>query len=227
MIDAPTIHLSFDDHFIDEWNAARPIFREYDVAATFFVSEFDTLPPKSIDILLELEQDGHLVCCHGLRHRNAVETIERIGAESYLDSEIRPQIDAMRKLGFAEPEAAFAYPVSARNERTDAVLAACFKYLRCGISYREWRRLPMTTPDLNEANWMRATSVDEGALGIPEVESLLNAPSKLPISLFLYAHCICDSSNGNHISPKKLAALFESAVNAHAHFKTFGEIHLS
>ena len=51
--------LSFDDCYVHEWYDQRDIFNEFDVSATFFVTRFSQLKPGQIDMLKDLEGDGH------------------------------------------------------------------------------------------------------------------------------------------------------------------------
>ncbi|GAA4407622.1 hypothetical protein GCM10023187_28480 [Nibrella viscosa] len=122
------VALSFDDRFIEDWYQLRPLFRQYNAKATFYISQFDSLSDNDRRLLDELAQDGHEIGCHGAIHTNAVDFIKGRGQEDYLNSEIRPALAAMRRAGYTP--SSFAYPGGARNRETDKLLSTYFSSLR-------------------------------------------------------------------------------------------------
>ena len=86
-------------------------------------------------MMIALQAEGHSLGLHGLTHAAATKLMDRIGEKGYLEQEIRPQIDAVRKARLDVCN--WAYPMSARSDRTDAALGSCFRRLRTGCVWRK------------------------------------------------------------------------------------------
>ena len=80
----------------------------------------------------KLQDSGHTVGLHSLRHKNAPEFISENGSEEYLRAEIIPQLEMCRKAGIKVQN--FAYPNNRRTEETDALLGKYFKRFRAGCA---------------------------------------------------------------------------------------------
>ncbi len=225
MISSPGIILSFDDHFIKQWLDARDIFEKYNARATFFISEFDRLSDEQIDGLLALQNAGHCIGCHSLRHKDALDTIEKIGADKYLDEEIIPAINLMSQAGIKNPDRCFAYPVSSRNEHTDKVLLKIFDYLRCGLPQKLWREIPIPIKSLKPKQWLRSISIDEnGGLEIEKICELLDTLKKENSIVIFYSHSIQQQGDVNHITPAKLEAILQYSADINLFTYSFADL---
>ncbi len=120
--------LSFDDYNINEWQWADSILNKYNWKATFCVSGFDKLSDNEINKLLQLQQKGHEIASHSLKHLNAVEYVSEHGVQKYLEDEILPSIEGLETAGFSIQS--FAYPYGSRNEEIDSALLPHFNILR-------------------------------------------------------------------------------------------------
>ena len=211
------LFLTFDDRHIDSWVAARPIFDAAGARATFFVMEADELNGRERAGLGALLEDGHAVGSHGMRHRNADDTIDQHGEDGYLALEIDPSIAALRGLGAAARS--FAYPNSRRTDTTDAVLLRRFTYLRGGGA---------RTVDLPDAltavippgpfpRVLPSRGIDTGRGSADHLadagtlSALLHAVAEHDASLVLYAHDIAEQSEANHIHPDRLTEIVAQA----------------
>jgi peptidoglycan/xylan/chitin deacetylase (PgdA/CDA1 family) len=113
--------LSFDDAFVDDWVALRPLLQYYQARVTFFVCRYRTLTDDQRAGLQLLAADGHDIEPHSVQHFRAPEYVENHGLEAYLHDELDPSIDALRDDGFEVN--AFAYPYGARTSELDDAIA--------------------------------------------------------------------------------------------------------
>jgi hypothetical protein len=124
----PGIAMSFDDHTVREWLAARDMFAEVGAHVTFFVSRYPTMSDEQRAGLKTLAADGHAIEAHSVDHLRAPQYVEERGLTAYLDDDVLPGLDAMEADGF--PITTFAYPFGARTEETDRALLRHVKVLR-------------------------------------------------------------------------------------------------
>lgn len=147
------IAISFDDHFIKDWHALRPLFKKYGAKATFFVTCKDSLSAEDTKLLKELEADGHEIGFHGTIHGRSTELIG-VSVKNYLDTEITPGLTGMRKAGFAP--VSYAHPGGNHNPQVDSVLFANgFTILRdVAIAHRVYRGIPLYSLSPRVMNWI-------------------------------------------------------------------------
>jgi peptidoglycan/xylan/chitin deacetylase (PgdA/CDA1 family) len=131
------IAISFDDHFINDWYALRPIFQKYNAKVTFFVVCGDTLTNDEVSKLKQLEKDGHEIGFHGTIHGKSTELIAASGPEKYAETELVPGMNYMKMAGFTPRS--YAHPGGDHNDQVDSVLFANgFTILRdVAISHRK------------------------------------------------------------------------------------------
>ncbi len=110
--------LTFDDGHFDKWVKVIPLFKQYDAHATFFAT--GDVNVNVIGSAKKLLAEGHSVGTHGLRHRDAPQTLKQVGAEKYLEEEIRPQLAAFTRAGIAVT--CHAYANNRRDVESDDAL---------------------------------------------------------------------------------------------------------
>ncbi|MCE7067704.1 polysaccharide deacetylase family protein [Dyadobacter sp. CY326] len=134
--------ISFDDHFIDEWFALRPMFNQYGAKVTFFITCPDSLSADEVAKLRQLQSDGHEIGFHGTIHGKSTELIIA-GPDEYKKIELTPGMSNMAKAGFKPTS--YAHPGGNHNEQVDSVLRANgFKILRdVSISKRKFKGFQM------------------------------------------------------------------------------------
>ncbi|MFJ1891513.1 polysaccharide deacetylase family protein [Streptomyces sp. NPDC088170] len=213
--------LTFDDRHVRAWAAAAPLFMSYGARVTFFVCEPDRLDRDEVRLLRRLADDGHTIGCHGLRHERAPEFVAAHGAGAYLDREVVPALDGLRRLGF--PARAFAYPCSARDENTDRLLLTLFERLRGGVPVGRRAdpslaaELHVPARELADRRVLLGCSVDSGrgtlAYGddLGGVEAALRRTAEHGGVTTLYAHCVADAHEANHVTPARLEKLLAAA----------------
>jgi peptidoglycan/xylan/chitin deacetylase (PgdA/CDA1 family) len=122
------VALTFDDIFIDDWFAARDLFKKYDAHVTFFVSEFANRNESQINKLKQLQSDGHEIAFHGTQHRNAADYLKNHSVNEYINDEIIPGVNMMRKQGLNPVD--FSYPYGVRNDSLTEPLKSYFLHTR-------------------------------------------------------------------------------------------------
>lgn len=148
------IAISFDDHFINEWYALRPLFQKYDAKATFFVTCGDSLTDDEIFKLKQLQQDGHEIGFHGTIHGKSTEMMAAYGPGKYIETELLPGLKYLSDAKFYPT--AYAHPGGNHNDRVDSVLfAKGFKILRdVAVSRRIVYGIPIYTLAPRRMNWI-------------------------------------------------------------------------
>lgn len=139
------IAISFDDHFIKDWYALRPMFEKYNAKVTFFITCPDSLNTEEILLLKQLENEGHEIGFHGTIHGRATDLIAAHGPHGYIDTELAPGLGYLAAAGFRPT--AYAHPGGNHNARVDSVLLNNgFKILRdVSISRRKVFGIPLYT----------------------------------------------------------------------------------
>ena len=123
------IAISFDDHFINDWYALRPLFQKYDAKVTFFLTCPDTFTPDEIIKIKQLQKDGHEIGFHGTIHGNATEMLKSQGAQKYIEIELEPGLKNLEQIGIKPTS--YAHPGGNHTGQADSILLANgFKILR-------------------------------------------------------------------------------------------------
>ncbi len=230
----PGVVLTFDDTFVAQWLAAQPIFAKHHARATFFVSQFDRFNAKQLAGLRELKAAGHVIGCHGLRHRKAVDTVQQSSVEEYLRIEIEPAVKLMQEAGL--PPTCFAYPCSQRSDETDAALSHSFRHVRTGVGIEPNRTIAQTetifTPvdAISSRFCLAGTGLDSiGSSTTPgrtlnDVFAALDRAAHRNEIVVLYAHNISDKGPSHHLSPAILDKILSHAATARLAFYTFDDL---
>lgn len=119
-INKPGIAFSFDDSFrVDGWYTyAKDLLNSYNIKATFNINAFHhfenqrELIQKEVDMLLELQSEGHEIAHHGLKHRKATDYSAEFGLNGWLEDEINSLFKWMDKYSHSETGEKFKKPVS-------------------------------------------------------------------------------------------------------------------
>ena len=119
---------TFDDRNFDDWVQAIPLFDEFSVKATFFIS--GKIDEPAINAIGLLKGHGHAIGSHSVNHLKAVEYFEEHSPEQFLKQEITPQMQQFTRAGVTP--SSFAYPMSRNNEATDKSLLNVFRHVRTG-----------------------------------------------------------------------------------------------
>ncbi|EKN69383.1 polysaccharide deacetylase [Neobacillus bataviensis LMG 21833] len=144
-INKPGIAFSFDDSFrIEHWyKYGRPIFGYYDVKATFNINGFhhyeDQRPhtQSEIDMLLDLQSNGHEIAHHGFNHKSAYKYSKEKGLKKWIEDEIISLFKWMENQSHSKTNEKFKHPVSFalpyseyENENISEITPNYFKVVR-------------------------------------------------------------------------------------------------
>ena len=122
------IALSFDDRFVKEWTQLRPLLKKYNVKATFYITQPDSLSDEEVFMLHELRKDGHEIGCHGAMHTRSIPYIWEYSLDEYMENEIFHCLKTMKKQGFSPTT--FAHPGGSQMWYSDRELLKYFTLLR-------------------------------------------------------------------------------------------------
>ncbi len=123
-----TLCLTFDDLFVDNWCAARPVFQMHDAKVTFCVSHLHEATKSQIHGLHQLQDDGHEIGFHTRTHPRLGAYLQRHGLDHWLRHEIDEGIAEHRNLGL--PARSFACPFHGSTTETRKALANRFDVIR-------------------------------------------------------------------------------------------------
>lgn len=124
----PHVHLCFDDHSVSSWHRHRGILSTHRARAVFYVDSFHELTEDEVGMLSQLRDEGHLIGCHGMRHRDALAYSKRLDVDSYIDHEIVPAMEEMAEAGFSPTH--FAFPMSRYDDALYQAASDLFCYVR-------------------------------------------------------------------------------------------------
>jgi len=193
------IAISFDDHFIDEWYALRPLFQKYNAHVTFFITCPDSLTNDEISKIKQLQKDGHEIGFHGTIHGNATAMIESLGPQKYIETELEPGLRHLAETGIKPTS--YAHPGGNHNDRADSVLLANgFKILRdVAQAERKLFGIPVYHFAPRIMNWIYysfnheqivdALMIDEGTnISKEEIKEALKKAKDTNTALMLFGH---------------------------------------
>lgn len=128
MVHQPGLALSFDDRFVKEWNLLRPLLKKYNVKATFYITQPDSLSVEEVSMLHRFIKEGHEIGCHGALHVRSVPYIWENSLDEYMENEILHALKTMKKQGFSPKT--FAHPGGSQMWYSDCELLKYFNLLR-------------------------------------------------------------------------------------------------
>ncbi|MEH6908666.1 polysaccharide deacetylase family protein, partial [Neobacillus drentensis] len=116
----PGISFSFDDSFrVKHWyKYGKELFGYYDVKATFNINAFHHFEgqrehtQEEIDMLLELQANGHDIAHHGYKHRNANTYSNEKGVSSWVEDDIKPLFTWIENKSHSKTKEKFKKPVT-------------------------------------------------------------------------------------------------------------------
>ena len=207
------IAITFDDAFVDEWCSLKGLFDAYGARATFFVSQFDKLTKNSIEKLGAIQDGGHEIGYHGLRHLNAVRFAEEKSVDEYVAAEIRPGIKMMAGYGFAATS--FSYPYGSRSPQTDAALLKYFRYVR-GTAFTDNKKRIVDLDQIYYRNGGKRVIHGAGMdnfynNSIGEIQEGIRRADEMKEIIVLYAHKPANDSRDYSVPLEKLEAVIQYA----------------
>jgi peptidoglycan/xylan/chitin deacetylase (PgdA/CDA1 family) len=119
-INKPGIAFSFDDSYrINDWiKYGKELFGYYDVKVTFNINAIHHFEGKrehtqnEIDMLLELQRNGHEIAHHSLTHKKATDYSNQFGIKKWLEDEIEALFQWMENQSHSLTGEKFKKPVT-------------------------------------------------------------------------------------------------------------------
>jgi len=232
----PHVHLSFDDHSISNWyHNARDVLREHGAKAVFYIDSFDQLSDSDIDLVLELKQDGHVIGCHGVSHKDALKYKAISSTEQYIDEEVIPAIESMAEVGLSPTH--FAFPYSSFDASLYDAVCKLFCYIRLrpgqNTVYNDRFALMRHADMLREKEGGRNSETYEHRIRRGDMVNVVaEIDTKLKMGLganlvFHDVHPQSQKNNGTHadkmgfITKEELDTVLSAVKMAGASFETF------
>lgn len=223
--------LTFDDRNFDDWLAALPLFDQYGVKATFFIS--GPIDARALEVSRQLIAHGHAIGSHSVHHLKALDFVREHSMEEYLRQEIQPQLDAWHAAGI--PITAFAFPSSSSDAATERALLQVFRHLRTGGPMAPGDRLsdcaPFFTPlaQVPARGALPSKGIDYAPTRedrtFEQLDAALTRAATRGEVLTLYAHGIRRlGGKGHFITPQALEHLFTKARELKLAFYTFDQL---
>ncbi|BDR19581.1 polysaccharide deacetylase family protein [Vibrio sp. STUT-A16] len=224
----PTIVLTFDDVFVENWHSASSELLNRGVTATFFVSDYGNpnkvyntrLEPKQ-SLLKDLEQKGFEIAQHSYNHENSKDYIEKHGIDKWFKNEVSRSTCYMLEDGFNL--FSYAYPHSNSNtDKSDALLFNHFDSIR--LYPPKGSDISTGINGKNQKIFM-STPIDEQKTSLNNIKLLVDRVINTDSIVILAAHDISNySDNHLYIKTEQLLDLVDYALQKGVKFTNFKDI---
>jgi len=232
------VAISFDDHFIDEWYALRPLLKKYNAKVTFFITCPDSLTKDEIFKIKQLQKEGHEIGFHGTIHGNATAMLASAGPQRYIETELEPGLRHLERIGIRPTS--YAHPGGNHTDQADSVLLANgFKILRdVAQAERKLFGIPVYHFAPRIMNWIYysfdkkqivdALMIDEGTnISEKEIKDALGKAKKTNTAIMLFGHKPLyekPKSGGYGFSVTFLETILKEAKTKDLKFYTMSEL---
>jgi peptidoglycan/xylan/chitin deacetylase (PgdA/CDA1 family) len=200
-------------------------FKEYNARVTFFVTRPHKLEPDEVEILQNLQNDGHEITCHGLNHKNLRDMMEDddMTLDEVIASEITPAIDALANHGFSP--LSFAYPFGGYNDELVDGLGELFPLQRKSGSLRYKKLLE---PNMLYS-FVKGSSIDyKNVPDFDDIEDALEEAYDQDKWIVFYTHKILHSGSPSpsqpYIKVKTLKKILKKANDLGMPFHTMNRL---
>ena len=200
---------TFDDYSGANWLKADKIFKKYNAHVTFFVS--GAITPEKAAVMKQLQDAGHSVGLHSIRHRNAVPLPANWTPTLYFEKEIAPQLEVCRQNGI--DVRGFAYPNNRRSDETDAELFKHFDYLRAGKG-KEREAIFYTQKELKDKMVLGGAGIGKYYKSdVNKLKQLLRHAAETGTLVVFFSHNIYPKATGVSMPTEMLEELLKTAVS--------------
>lgn len=249
-VNKPGIVLSFDDSLrIKHWDTyGKDLFGFYNVKATFNINAM--LPfvnrlhnQEEIDMLIELQHNGHELVHHGFSHKDAVKYSSENGEEKWIQHDIELLINWMENQKHSitnekmKKPVSFAFPYSSYNKHiVNMLIPKYFKVCRGHFNKNEYHDLV----PFEQSGFVPSICIDSNILpDIRLIKPVLQLAKRSGNNVIFMCHSILpeevnwkDFNWGQasleageyRISPKSLIYIIEEARKLDLEFYTLSEI---
>jgi len=216
------VAITFDDNYVDQWYAIRPILNKYNAHVTFFVSQYAGLDQSQITKLKTLQADGNEIAFHGYNHEDAVTYLQSHTVDEYMNNEIINGVTLMRTDGFNPVD--FAIPYGSDSPAANIALEGYFTHVR--DTYYDWDNTIYYQYGSNQA-FISGIGMDEsyGHSTVEINEHILKAKTDERILIF-YGHEPVPSNPGSYqTSYDRLENILKYVSDNNLKTFTISEIH--
>ena len=195
--------------------------------ATFFVTQFDSLSPEEVDMLLRLQARGHEIGCHGARHLLAEPFVKERGWQAYLKADVFPALKAMEAAGLRVRS--FAWPYGDGFRWGELKLRRHFAATRAVTPLHPRKGLPGTDKVFfrpGKRKRFHSASFDRnGGADLTTIQEALLRAKKRGEVLLLHSHAPCLPESGQEycFDIPALEAILESANKLGIRFYTVNQ----
>lgn len=246
-ISKPGIAFSFDDSFrVNDWHRyGKEMFGFYDVKVTFNINAHHHYEGQrehsqnEIDMLIDLQANGHEIAHHTFYHHNAVEYSEKKGIHKWVKDEIEALFDWIEQQSHSKTSEKFKRPVTfvfpgfSYNEQTiNELVPKYFNIVRGGFKGN------YLTP-MQHTGFAPSVCIDGHYLYNPKnIKKILKFVKGIGCNLILTGHSILpeevnweefgwpmdEHAKKWRISPKVIQSIINEAKNLDLEFYTTAEI---
>lgn len=246
-INKPGITFSIDDSFrVNDWyRYGKELFGFYDVKVSFNINAYHHYEGKrehtqsEIDMLIDLQANGHEIAHHGFNHENAVNYSEQFGMKRWIKDEIENLFNWMDKQSHSKTGEKFKKPVtfvfpsfSYDKQTIEEVVPEYFKIAR---GHRKGSNI---TP-LNHTGFAPSVCIDSHYLSNPKnIKRVIKLLKNYGGNLILSCHSILpedvswkefgwemdDHAMKWRVSPKTLNYIITEAKKHDLEFYTTAEV---
>lgn len=204
----PGYCLTFDDHYIKQWESIKSLLDSNNVHATFFITTLSELSANEINIIHDLQGSGNEIGCHSLRHLNAIEFLKTHPIKEYIDAEITPAMKIFSDLGIYPTS--FAFPQGLTTDSLNAEMLKHYKMLRTVAEQQRYGFVDKV--DTVESIFykfrgeriMAGLGIDKNfKISIEQIKEAFNRAKNQNEVVVFYAHCPVDSVTAAYQTEKK------------------------
>lgn len=198
-LNKPGITFSLDDSFrVKDWYTyGKDLFGYYDIKVSFNINAFHHYENErehsqtEIDMLIDLQSNGHEIAHHGFKHKDAVTYSEQVGIRNWIEDEVERMFDWMEKQThsktgekFKKP-VTFVYPKFSYNEQTLQELVP--KYFKVARAHQKGNNLTL----MNHTGYVPSICIDSHYLNNPRnIKKVLKFVKENGGNLILTCHSI-------------------------------------
>lgn len=249
-VNKPGIVLSFDDSVrVKHWYTyGKDLFGFYKVKVTFNINAmlpFVNRPhsQEEIDMLIELQHNGHELVHHGYSHKDAAKYSATSGEDKWLKDDIEPLINWMDKQTHSvtnekmKKPVSYAFPYSSYDDSiVNALVPKYFKVCRGHFNKNKFHDLV----SFQQTGFVPSICIDSNILpDVTFIKPMLKLAKKTGNNIILMCHSILpEEVNWNdfnwgsdsleaseyRISPKSLSYIIKEAGKLDLEFYTLSEI---
>lgn len=248
-INKPGIAFSFDDSFrINDWyKYGKDLFGYNEVKVTFNINAFHHFEgqrehtQQEIDMLIDLQSNGHEIAHHGFKHENAVNYSNEFGLNNWIEHEIKPLFNWIENQSHSKTKEKFKKPVTYSfpyvNYTEDHILelvSKYFKVVRGGFCDKN------NLVGFNHTGYAPSICIDEIVLSdVNFTKKILRTAKQSGMNIIFMCHSILPDevdwndfgwkeesleSGKYRISPKTIQAIIDEAKKIDLEFYTTSEI---